>query len=106
MKSCIVSLFILLNSVFLANASDYSARLRVHFSNAMAGYIEARPYLRLLFFDGASKWNEILNDPIRFGFTNTTGSAVDDLADKSFTGPGALYLHWDCCTRLPRRIRS
>ena len=68
-------------------------------SNAMAGYTEARPDLRLLFFDGVSKWNEILNDPIRFGFTNITDSALDDtnLVDKSFTGPGALYLNWDCC---------
>src|SRR5262249_6722655 len=87
----------LLNSVCLSNASDYSARFKVQFSIAMAGYTEARPDLRLLFFDGASKWNEILNDPIRFGFTNTTVSALNDpnLVDKSFTGPGALYLYWD-----------
>ena len=45
-------------------------------SNAMAGYTDARPDLRLLFFDGVSKWNEILNDPIRFGFTNITDSAL------------------------------
>src|SRR5262249_44727237 len=74
-----------LNSLCLSNASDYSARFKVQFSIAMAGYTEARPDLRLLFFDGASKWNEILNDPIRFGFTNTTVSALNDpnLVDKS-----------------------
>jgi phospholipase/lecithinase/hemolysin len=86
-----------LNNVCLSNASDYSARFKVQFSNTMAGYTAARPDLRLLFFDGAPKWNEILNDPVRFGFTNTTVSALSDtnLVDKSFTGPGALYLNWD-----------
>jgi len=86
-----------LNNVCLSNASDYSARFKVQFSNAMAGYTEARPDLRLLFFDGESKWNDILNDPMRFGFTNITVSALSDtnLVDKSFTGPGAQYLHWD-----------
>lgn len=86
-----------LNSLCLSNASDYSARFKIQFSNAMAAYTRARPDLRLLFFDGSSRFDDILNDPIRFGFTNITVSALSDtnLVDKSFTGPGAQYLDWD-----------
>jgi phospholipase/lecithinase/hemolysin len=100
---------IVLDNELSAKASEYSAHFKAEFKSAMDKYTETRPDLRLLFFDGLSNFNAILADPLAYGFANTTGSAVDDLADTSFTGPGADYLHWDCChgtTKLNKLMPS
>jgi hypothetical protein len=62
-------------------------------------YSQTRPDLRLLIVDEFQKYNDVLANPAQYGFTEAIIPALDDpaLTDKSFTGPGADYVQWDCC---------
>ena len=37
----------------------------------------------------------LVAQPTAYGFTNSTGDALDDLLNTSFTGPGTNFLFWD-----------
>jgi thermolabile hemolysin len=85
------------NSVGLSKLSEYIARFNAGFVEAMNAYSQSSPDLRILFVDLFSKFNDVLANPAQFGFTKTTVDALGDtnLANKSFTGPGADYAFWD-----------
>jgi phospholipase/lecithinase/hemolysin len=74
-----VALFNLLLATGLTNVVKYSPGLRIYARNDNFAF------------------SNILRSPASFGLTVTTIGALDDtnLANKSFTGPGANYLFWD-----------
>jgi hypothetical protein len=79
------------------------------FIEAMRRYSQTKPDVRILFVDLLPKFEEVLASPAEYGFTKVNIDALDDndLADKSFTGPGADYLFWDPghpTTKLHRMI--
>jgi phospholipase/lecithinase/hemolysin len=66
-------------------------------AQAMTAVAAAHPDRRLVHFDFYAAVNRLVADAARFGFTKTRIDAVADvtLLDKSFDGPGSLYLFWD-----------
>ena len=71
----------------------YNSLLAAALTNAM----QQNPGLRIYPLDVNSLFTRIISAPATFGVTDTTNGALEDpnLADKSFTGPGADYLFWD-----------
>jgi len=67
------------------------------FVEAMRAFSESKPDVRIVFLDFFSKYEELLADPPRFGFSKKDIDALTDtaLADKSFNGPGSDYVFWD-----------
>lgn len=65
--------------------------------SAMTNAMQQNPGLRIYLLDDNTALNNIMSAPATFGFTVATNGALEDsnLADKSFTGPGANYVFWD-----------
>ncbi len=85
------------NSALLTKNNEYEARFSAGFLDTINSYSQTRPDLRILLLNVFSKINNVLANPVQYGFTKTTISALDDqaLTDKSFSGPGADYVYWD-----------
>ena len=66
-------------------------------AQAMTAVAAAHPDRRLVHFDFYAAVNRLVADAARFGFTKTRIDAVADvtLLDKTFDGPGSLYVFWD-----------
>jgi len=85
------------NTALLTKNNEYEARFSAGFLDTINSYSQTRPDLRILLLNVFSKINNVLANPVQYGFTKTTISALDDqaLTDKSFSGPGSDYLYWD-----------
>ncbi len=66
-------------------------------ASALTNVVQRNPGLRIYPLDANSSLNRALSAPATYGFTVTTNGALEDpnLANKSFTGPGADYVFWD-----------
>jgi phospholipase/lecithinase/hemolysin len=66
-------------------------------ASALASLAEQKPDLRLILVDVRTNLNNVIENPVAYGFTKPFPSALDDpaLADKSFGGPGRNYVFWD-----------
>jgi len=66
-------------------------------NEALKAIDAATPDLRLFPVDFFSRFDDLFHNYAANGFSNADRGALDDpsLADKSFTGPGQNYLHWD-----------
>ncbi len=64
---------------------------------AIPGLLNTHPGLQVFLFDIYSDFNYLLDNYASYGFTQATIGAINDpnLADTSFTGPGANYVFWD-----------
>jgi thermolabile hemolysin len=64
---------------------------------SLPNVMQRNPGLRIYVLDNNLGLSIVLNAPATYGFTVTTNGALEDpnLADKSFTGPGADYVFWD-----------
>ena len=87
------------NSGLFPKAIEFFARFDSGLIDTIKTYSQTRPDLRLLIVDEFQNYNDVLAHPAQYGFTEAIIPALDDpaLKDKSFTGPGADYVQWDCC---------
>ena len=87
------------NSDLFPKAIEFFARFDSGLIDTIKTYSQTRPDLRLLVVDEFQKYSDVLANPAQYGFTEAIIPALDDpaLTDKSFTGPGADYVQWDCC---------
>ena len=87
------------NSALFPKAIEFFARFDSGLIDTIKTYSQTRPDLRLLVVDEFQKYSDVLANPAQYGFTEAIIPALDDpaLTDKSFTGPGADYVQWDCC---------
>lgn len=89
-------------------ASAYSATFRAYIRGriqlfnsrlaaAVPGLLNAHPGMQVFLVDIYSDFNYLLGNYVSLGFTSVSIGALDDpnLADKSFSGPGANYAFWD-----------
>ena len=85
------------NTALFSRYHQTDARLNAGFMDAMNALSKSKPDLRLVFVDMFSKFDDVLADPIRYGFTKSNIDALDDpsLTNKAFTGPGADYVWWN-----------
>jgi len=85
------------NSAALAKLSEYITRCNAGIIGTMNTFGLTKPDLRILTLDILPKFNDVLSNPVQYGFTKTDIDALADtsLTDKSFTGPGADYAFWD-----------
>jgi thermolabile hemolysin len=76
-----------------SKVASFNILLAGAMTNAMQQHSGSRIYLA----DNNSFFSIVLDNPAAFGFTVTSVGALEDpnLANKSFTGPGANYLFWD-----------
>lgn len=85
----------------LLNASDkaFIRQRSIEFNarfTALMGQLQASlTNLTIVVPDMFSQFDELFAHPAIYGFTNTTGDALDDLANHSFTGPGTNFLFWE-----------
>ena len=82
-------------------SSNYAVLKVLQFNSelgtAVTNLMQSSPGLRIYFMDLYPEWQTVYGSPATYGFTVTLVGALQDtnVADKSFTGPGANYLYWD-----------
>lgn len=89
------------NAAGRAIYSDLVARENAALQDAVKAFSESKPDSRIIWIDSVTNLNEVIANPDRFGFTNSTIPALLDpelnkqQGPVSFTGPGADYVFWD-----------
>jgi phospholipase/lecithinase/hemolysin len=73
------------------------ALFNTQLASALTNVAQQHSGLRIYLLDNNAALTRILSAPASYGFTVVSVGALEDtnLADKSFTGPGANYLFWD-----------
>ena len=73
-----------------------SLEFNTRFTSLMGQLQNSLTNLTIVVPDMFSQFDELFAHPAVYGFTNTTGDALDaDLPNYSFTGPGTNFLFWD-----------
>jgi phospholipase/lecithinase/hemolysin len=85
------------NAAALSTYSGYCVQFNASLMDLIDSFHRSKADLRIVDVDIFSKLTDVIADPGRYGFTESTIDALDDttLTNKSFAGPGADYVFWD-----------